>query len=218
LSDQHVIIARQLLVKLDPPPLRFGAVGAGHKGQFMNYREYRRQRLDELRTTPRMADGGTYRNFVDGLIDLLEQVPLLRRVLEIGCAHGVSTETLLLYAREVWAVDPWEPPYDFYHDFLRRCGDYPHLIVIRGRSPDALPAGMRTFDLVYIDGDHEYAAVVADIAAALYLLHDGGVLAGHDWSAHGVQVAVLEFWRRLGRDGLPKVFADGSWMIQLRGD
>jgi predicted O-methyltransferase YrrM len=181
----------------------------------MNYREYRQQRLEELRTTPRMPDGGVYRNHVDGLIDLLQETMPVS-ALEIGCAFGVSTETIALHSRLVWTVDCWIYP-EAQRPWYERCGTYPHVHLLAGRSPEILaklPAGL-TFDLVYIDGDHEYQSVKADIAATLPLIKPGGVLAGHDWSAGGVQMAVLEFWRSLERAGLPQIYADGSWMIRL---
>jgi len=37
-------------------------------------------------------------------------------------------------------------------------------------------------DLIFIDGDHRYCGVTADIPAALLLLKPGGVLCGHDYT------------------------------------
>ncbi len=51
----------------------------------------------------------------------------------------------------------------------------------RGRSEDVLPhfADGR-FDLIFIDGDHRYAAVANELRAADRLLADGGLLCGDD--------------------------------------
>jgi predicted O-methyltransferase YrrM len=52
---------------------------------------------------------------------------------------------------------------------------------LRGRSQDILPLlRERSFDLIYIDGDHSYGAVRHDIEAALPLLKPGGILCGDD--------------------------------------
>lgn len=46
-------------------------------------------------------------------------------------------------------------------------------------------------DFVYLDGDHSYEAVKADIRAWWPLIKSGGILAGHDW--------VVDGWHRHGQ-------------------
>jgi cephalosporin hydroxylase len=53
------------------------------------------------------------------------------------------------------------------------------------------------FCLVFLDGDHSYEAVKADIQAWGPLVEEGGILCGHDWDEHGaswpgVHKAVVE--------------------------
>ncbi len=58
-----------------------------------------------------------------------------------------------------------------------------------------------TLDFVFIDGDHSYAAVKADIAAWWPKLISGGLLSGHDYrddKDYGVIQAVDEF--AVGKD------------------
>lgn len=40
----------------------------------------------------------------------------------------------------------------------------------------------KTFDLVFLDGAHEYEAVLADLRAWIPKVCDGGIIAGHDYS------------------------------------
>lgn len=58
---------------------------------------------------------------------------------------------------------------------------------LAARIPDAW------FDVVFIDGDHAYDAVVADIKAFLPKTKSGGLLCGHDFTNKcGVEPAVRE--------------------------
>lgn len=54
----------------------------------------------------------------------------------------------------------------------------------------------RQFDFVYLDGDHTYEGVKADLAAWYPLVRSGGVFGGHDYDntlVPGVKQAVDEF-------------------------
>jgi predicted O-methyltransferase YrrM len=66
--------------------------------------------------------------------------------------------------------------------------------------------GSADFDWIYVDADHSYEAVVADIAAALPRVKPGGMLVFNDFArivrkgfgVFGVQQAVAEFAVRSG--------------------
>lgn len=105
----------------------------------------------------------------------------------------------------VVCVDPWEPYFDltkrpnapvyremfdalamdtiydlFLHN-IKAAGHDDIVMPIRGHSTAILPALPHGyFDLVFIDGDHSYAAVSADLKAAAGLIKDGGILCGDD--------------------------------------
>ena len=56
------------------------------------------------------------------------------------------------------------------------------MIIHRGYSLDVIPRfPPATFNWVYIDADHSYEAVKADLAACRAVLKPGGILAGHDY-------------------------------------
>ena len=118
----------------------------------------------------------------------------------------------------ITCVDRWEPYVDLaanpdelnramnealvdrqpYDVFLANMKFLPHgvgLDVRKGQSQEILPSLEReAFDLVYIDGDHAYAAVAADIAHAIDLVRPGGILCGDDLElqAHACDVSIVD--------------------------
>ncbi len=123
------------------------------------------------------------------------------KALEVGTWAGRTALVLLDHFDRVWCVDnwacsPWEdngrlsgdwPPRKAFQGFCRNMG--PHLMrdvfPCVGDSLMWAAAWPRNvpLDLVFLDGDHRYASVAADIRAWLPHVAPGGVLAGHD---HGI--------------------------------
>lgn len=69
------------------------------------------------------------------------------------------------------------------------------------------------FDVVYIDGDHEYDSVIQDLTLYMPKLNDGGVICGHDYS-HAfpeVQRAIQDFF---GKEP-EMLYQDSSWMVNV---
>ena len=64
-----------------------------------------------------------------------------------------------------------------------------------------------SIDMVFIDADHEYESVMADVAAWYPKIKSGGVLAGHDLPYEPVQRAVIECF------GNQFIDIDGCWAI-----
>lgn len=113
----------------------------------------------------------------------------------------------------VVCVDPWKPYFDLnkrpdaavyremsealakdtiYELFLHNittAGCAGLILPLRGASTAMLPALPRNyFDLVFVDGDHSYAAVSADLEAAAALIKDGGLLCGDDLERQVFQI------------------------------
>ncbi len=71
-------------------------------------------------------------------------------------------------------------------------------VLVQGRSPEALAACYQAaggeFDLVLIDADHEYEAVLADIEGVLPYVRDGGRILVHDYlyppTLHAIHAAL----------------------------
>jgi len=107
-----------------------------------------------------------------------------RDVLEVGSAFGFSACVMALAgARHVTAVDPhmWLSSYEAMASNLAACGADGTVTIIQAASGSVLPGlPPQGFGLAFIDGDHAYEAVLADIKGVLPLLRPGGVLAVHD--------------------------------------
>jgi SAM-dependent methyltransferase len=123
-----------------------------------------------------------------------------KRVLEIGSYCGLSTIYMARTAEHVTAMDYFDgrgtpTPRNTLRDFTINIDRYGLTEKVTICNPDETPP-LLDYDLVFIDGAHDYESVKADIAKALTLLAPGGVLAFHDYNEHtdpGVPLAVNEF-------------------------
>ncbi len=130
---------------------------------------------------------------------LLAERNLLGNMAEIGVASGCfSLEFLQWGAAHVLMVDPWEGIWEpYYQQALDKVRDYPdQRRILRMTSLQAAvhtPDG--SLDFCYIDADHSYEAISADLRIWWRKLRSGGILAGHDYlnPAYGVNRAVTEF-------------------------
>lgn len=151
-------------------------------------------------------------NTVYGLLKMLEWIAndhdlFEMKMLEVGSNYGVSTEVFAIHFGLVHAVDLGFP-----QRFFDRLSKYNNVMAISGRSPDvAKQFEDGTFDLIYIDAEHSYDSVKADILGWLPKVKKHGFIAGHDYSEQesngGVIKAVNEV---LGEPD--RVFEDTSWI------
>lgn len=167
------------------------------------------------------------------LADLAKRYELTK-LCEVGVKSGGLTAklALLLPDSHIWAVDPWcfypdWPSWDNakhlrheqqFDSVQRR---YPKQIIKMKlpslRAAAVLPDG--GLDLVFLDGDHSYDAVKADIEAWLPKVRRGGVLAGHDYNNtakygdyfKGVDKAVNERWPA----GAINIEPDYVWWVRV---
>jgi SAM-dependent methyltransferase len=126
---------------------------------------------------------------------------------ELGAHAGKFTEQmlaafprLLLFAVDTWAVTPGYEHYDFpdiRRAFVRRTGKFGKRV--KPLHMDTVSAALEvkdaSLDFVFIDADHSYAGVAADIDAWRYKVKPGGILCGHDYGHPrfpGVKQAVDE--------------------------
>jgi len=142
---------------------------------------------------------------------LYEQASRMRSVIEVGCWKGRSTHALLSACPGlVYAVDTWEGSKDLRHpggphfealagrlfaDFLHNVGGFENLVVIQHESPMAASL-CPDVDMVFIDADHTYPGVRADLAA--WAPKAAKLVCGHDISCPDVRRAVTECWGSFG--------------------
>lgn len=129
---------------------------------------------------------------------LYETAQTMDSICEIGVLRGRSCFALLKGCPgPVYAIDPWDDPTErCFPDFLADCGHFPTLRAIRGWSPGATEQ-VPAVDMTFIDGDHAYSSIMADIAAMLPKTRK--LICGHDYqNADGgfpdVAVAVHELF------------------------
>ncbi len=137
---------------------------------------------------------------------------------EVGVGYGGHCEALLNYRgiESLIGVDPYTHQVGYndptnleqrhldhvYHRTLDRLARFGRRFeLIRETSVRAAQRiDDQSVDFVYIDADHRYASVVADLGAWTDKVRDGGILAGHDYDnpdLPDVQHAVDGFFQRL---------------------
>jgi predicted O-methyltransferase YrrM len=124
-------------------------------------------------------------------------------VVELGSYLGASACALAEGGRnriKLFCVDTWlndamsEGAKDTYETFKENVRQYGNVIIsIRGRTDEIARQFKTAVDLLFIDADHSYEAVKADLAGWLPRLRPGALIILHDWGwAEGVQRAVRQ--------------------------
>ena len=122
-------------------------------------------------------------------------------MLELGCHRGVSTELFSNHASIVHTIDVQACP--------QRLERLVNVAYHQGRFNEVMKKfDPKSFDLIYIDGMHDYQSVMEDINLSLPLIKNGGFLSGHDYYTE-VQRSINTV---LGIE--PDIFADSSWIIK----
>ncbi len=167
--------------------------------------------------------GERYMHDRQTLEPLIERIPRRGTMVEVGSLAGFSTRVFARHFEKVISVDPYSAGYDDAGDknsdeirlrlardlFTLRFVDDPKVTQYREPSVTAarrFDAG--SLDFVYVDGDHTFEGVTADIRAWLPKVRPGGVMAGDDFSWEGVERAV--------RAEIPKFeVVEGRWVYTL---
>lgn len=173
----------------------------------------------------RAYNGCAWPSLYYGVVTFLLKGKNAKNVAEIGVAYGYHAHCILQTNPGIsyFGIDPYLPDYDPEDVFCREVSSF-FSEPDRGRAMARLRAvvseslsvyGERVtlchkksedaardfhdgfFDLVFVDGDHTYNGVKADLNSWWPKIKSGGILCGDDWrSFEGVRAAVNEFAER----------------------
>lgn len=133
--------------------------------------------------------------------ELLRQLARGKSVLELGAWCGMTTVVLAQVANRVWTVDHFEgdaftgrcSTLGHYWASLRAAGVEESVITVVGEFGVVLRVlRLSWFDLVLVDGAHDYDSVRHDVSQAAALVTRTGAVAVHDYGRWDVERACSE--------------------------
>lgn len=149
-----------------------------------------------------------------GLQELIDKLSPNTVMVELGSANGESSVMFAKKVKEITCVDVWSnATADREALFDKATKDYKNIKKIKTNSLDALRFfADKSIDGVYIDANHSYDYVIADLKGWRPKIKDGGFIAGHDYTYKflGTIQAIHDLY-----DKPDHVFCDGSWIIYL---
>ena len=154
-------------------------------------------------------------NSVVGLLDLCREI--IKRdfiMVEVGSYAGVSSDLFARFCEKLYCVDTWAGDCPDMETAERMFDEvwFSHFNIepIKLLSVEAAKEFKDgELDLVYIDANHGYEDVKADLEAWIPKVKKGGWITGHDIFLDTVRAAVEEI---LGTEY--KTYKDTSWAIR----
>ena len=138
---------------------------------------------------------------------LAEQASLHKQIVEIGCWKGRSTKALAMATKGiVFAVDNWygedDVPGDrdlllfteFSNNLAQETLENKVYYNYKNNDVDSFFADTHphSFDMIFIDGGHDYESVFRDCTYAFEFIEPGGLVCGHDAFNPDVKRAVID--------------------------
>ncbi len=164
--------------------------------------------------------------------EFIKHLPSNGNILEIGTLAGDYAELLLetnplsIDLVDVFEANDWRDLNRFdkrgHYNFVKnRFKNNPEVSLLRGYSHDILPTLKKKYDYIYIDANHDYEHASQDLADALPLLAEGGIIGLNDYIyddadyiVYGVIETVCEFldknkdWQVIGFALQERMYAD----------
>ncbi len=155
----------------------------------------------------------------------------VKYMIEIGCAYANLSEHLLEHTNVhyLYSIDPFKfysamPGLESEEDYLwlrnyvvdKMFPKYNgRFSLIELESEKAFAAFKdQPFDMIFIDGNHDYSFVKKDIELYSTLLKSGGILSGHDITVfEGVDRAVKEYQEATGKE--LKTLPGNIWYFEM---
>jgi len=161
----------------------------------------------------------------------------IHTVIELGSWLGKSTRFFADLADLVIAIDHWEGSPEHHlpdrHDvrerlqnlfpsFLRNCRGYEDVIApVRATTVDAAQLEFPPADIIYVDADHSFEGVLADLRNFFPKRAPGGLFCGDDWKWTDPQdrLPVREAVTKFAADERLILTAHGNfWRLELPED
>lgn len=170
--------------------------------------------------------------------NLLDKLPKNLKIVELGVFRGEFAEEIYkrMSPSELYLVDIWHGTFgsgdkdgnnhtvipnmeEVFFSLREKYKRHSNVHVIKKTTIDFLQScSDNYFDMIYIDADHTYNAVLQDLELSFNKIKNMGILSGHDYYENGqVKKAVDYFCTKynqtiisLTKDGCP------SFLIQLK--
>ena len=151
-------------------------------------------------------------------------------MVELGSFQGTSTRFFSLFVNKLYSVDIYDyhvPPtgripemdkmfVEAEQIFLERTKGYDNIIKIKKSSVDAAKEFEDgSLDCVYVDAEHLYDYIRADIQAWKDKIKDGGILCGHDFD-HNHSTSITKILNEFGLMNDFSVYSDTSWSVVIK--
>ena len=162
---------------------------------------------------------------------LLKKLPKNATCAEIGVRTGKFSTQILEYTKpkELYLIDTWsggevltdevytdEVAKQYYDEVTKKFAKNEKVKIIKSRSAEASKQFPDSFfDWIYIDGDHSYQGVKADLEAYFDKVKSGGFITGDDYKERqrlGVIKAVDEFQKNYSVK--PILFKNFQYILQ----
>lgn len=158
-------------------------------------------------------------NYIKNLGNIKEMT-----ILEIGTFAGESASVFAQFFKEVTCIDSWivenleknspmraciQEAEKVFDDLVKK---QTNIIKIKGNSLDVEKTIGKNFDVIYIDGEHSYNNVKADIEA--WLPHARVFISGHDYRRNVNEDVIRAVNETFGKPNI--TFQDWSWIVRIK--